>query len=50
MIYELEHPEQVKAFYAKDTPLLERNPILTCKIGFIMMLIINAILFFMVIA
>jgi serine/threonine protein phosphatase PrpC len=50
MIYELEHPEKVKAFYAKDTPILERNPILTCKIGFIMMLIINAILFFIIIA
>jgi len=50
MIYELENPEKVKAFYAKDTPILERNPIMTCKIGFIMMLIVNAILFFMVIA
>ena len=50
MIYELENPEKVKAFYAKDTPILERNPILTCRIGFIMMLLINMVLFFMVIA
>ncbi len=50
MIYELENPNKVKAFYAKDTPILERNPILTCKVGFIMMLVINVILFFMVIA
>ena len=50
MIYELENPEKVKAFYAKDTPILERNPIMTCRVAFIMMLIVNAILFFMVIA
>ena len=50
MIYELENPEKVKAFYAKDTPILERNPIMTCRVGFIMMLIVNVILFFMVIA
>ena len=50
MIYELENPEKVKAFYAKDTPILERNPIMTCRVGFIMMLLVNVILFFMVIA
>lgn len=50
MIYELENPEKVKAFYAKDTPILERNPIMTCRVGFIMMLLINVVLFFMVIA
>ena len=50
MIYELENPEKVKAFYAKDTPILERNPIMTCRIGFIVMLLINMVLFFMVIA
>ncbi len=50
MIYELENPEKVKAFYAKDTPILERNPVMTCRVGFIMMLVVNAILFFMVIA
>ena len=50
MIYELENPEKVKAFYAKDTPILERNPIMTCRVGFIMMLVVNVILFFMVIA
>ena len=50
MIYELENPEKVKAFYAKDTPILERNPVMTCRVGFIMMLLVNVILFFMVIA
>ena len=50
MIYELENPEKVKAFYAKDTPMLERNPIMTCRVGFIMMLLVNMVLFFMVIA
>ncbi len=47
MLYDLEHPEKVKAFYSKETPIFERNPMLSCKIGFIMMLIINAILFYL---
>ena len=49
MKYELENPEKVKMFFTEETPLLERNPILTCKIGFIMMIIINTILMYILV-
>ncbi len=50
LVYELENPEKVKAFYAKDTPILERNPIMTCRIGFIMMFLLNLFLAYKLIA
>jgi len=37
--YELKSPENVKPFFAKDTPLLEREPLLVYKYGFFFMLL-----------
>ncbi len=47
MLYELENPETVKAFYSKDTPLLERDPLLTCRIGLGLVMLINIVLVYM---
>lgn len=44
MIFELENSNKVKPFYNKEAPLLERNPLITCKIGFFTMLIINILM------
>ena len=46
MKYELEYPNKIKPFFNENTPLFERNPILFYRIGFVISLIINVILFF----
>ena len=45
MKYELEYPNKIKPFFNENTPLFERNPILFYRIGFVISLIINVILF-----
>ncbi len=50
MVYDLLHPQNVKAFHSKDTPILERDPILTCRVGFVMMFLINLYLIYLLIA
>ncbi len=44
MRFELEYPEKIKPFLSENTPLFERNPELTYRIGFIISLIINCVL------
>jgi serine/threonine protein phosphatase PrpC len=46
MVYELENPQNVKPFYDKSISLIEREPVLVYKIGFILMLIVNIFLIF----
>ncbi len=46
MLYDVEHPEVVKAFYNKNTPILERDPIMTCRVGFVGMFILNLVLLY----
>jgi serine/threonine protein phosphatase PrpC len=46
MKYELEYPSKIKPFFNENTPLFEKNPILFYRIGFLISLIINVILFF----
>jgi serine/threonine protein kinase len=41
MKFDLENPHQVRPFYRKGTPLLERNPVLFYKIGFFVLLALN---------
>ena len=38
MKFELDHPDQVSAFYAENLPLLERNPLGFYKVGFYVLL------------
>ncbi len=45
MLYEVENPEKVKQFFDKNTSLIEKNPMLFCKIGFFSMLALNIFLF-----
>lgn len=44
MAYEFEHPENVLAYHGKDTPLIERNPVLFYKVLCILLLVTNLIL------
>ena len=44
MRFELEHPDKVKPFFDKKTPLLKKNPLLFYKFGFYFLLFINFIL------
>ena len=44
MLYELENPDKVKPFFDKEISLIEREPVLIYKTGFIIMLIINVFL------
>jgi len=46
LLFELENPEKVKAFYTKETPILERNPLKTCHVGFIAMFVFNLFLLY----
>jgi serine/threonine protein kinase len=46
LLFELENPEKVKAFYSKETPILERNPLKTCQVGFIAMFALNLFLLY----
>ncbi len=41
--FQMSHPSHVKPFFAKDTPLIERNPLMFYKVGFIIMLLLEAI-------
>ncbi len=50
MLYDLEHPDEVKAFYGKETPLLERDPVTVYRWGFIAMFVLNLILLFLLIS
>ncbi len=43
MRFELEHPDKVKPFFDKKTPLLKKNPLLFYKFGFYFLLFINFI-------
>ena len=44
MAYELQYPQKVKPFFAKNTPLIERSPLAFYKGAFIIMTLINVIL------
>ena len=44
ILFELENPAKVEAFFRAGTPLLERNPLLFYKIGFFTMLVIALVL------
>ncbi|MDA3907761.1 MAG: protein kinase [Sulfurimonas sp.] len=44
MNFELKRPEKVKPFFPKDATLIERSPLTFYKSGFIIMLLINALL------
>ncbi|QFR49720.1 bifunctional protein-serine/threonine kinase/phosphatase [Sulfurimonas lithotrophica] len=44
MIYELSNPQKVKPYFSKNTPLIEREPVLFYRVGFTIMTIINFIL------
>jgi serine/threonine protein phosphatase PrpC len=41
MKFDLENPQQVRPFYGKGAPLLERNPVLFYKVGFFALLVFN---------
>jgi serine/threonine protein kinase len=43
--YELKAPEKVKPFYSKETPLIERSPVMFYKIGFFILLILEILTF-----
>ena len=45
MKFELDNPTKVEAFFNKNTPLLERDPLKFYKFGFYFLLILNFILF-----
>jgi serine/threonine protein phosphatase PrpC len=45
MQFELDNPNKVKAFFNKNTPLLQRDPVKFYKFGFYTLLLINFILF-----
>jgi serine/threonine protein kinase len=44
MIFDLQNPEQVRPWYRRDTPLLERNPLLFYKAGFFILLLTSLLL------
>ena len=44
MMYELENPNKVVPFYNKNESFISRNPLLACRIGFVLMLIINLVI------
>lgn len=45
MHYEVDNSDKVKPFFNANASLMEKNPIMVYKVGFYLMLIINAILF-----
>lgn len=47
MKFGLENPDQVRPWFRKDTPLLERNPLLFYQAGFFILLVISLILLFL---
>jgi serine/threonine protein kinase len=46
MQYELTHPSNVKPYFDKNTSFIERNPLLTCRIGFVSMFVLNFVILF----
>ncbi len=48
--YELKSPDNVKPFFKKDAPLLERNPLLFYKSAFFLLLGLNGILLMLLIS
>jgi serine/threonine protein phosphatase PrpC len=44
MMYELENSDKVKPYFDKNISIIERNPLIVFKIGFILSMIINIIL------
>ena len=44
MMYELENSDKVKPFFDKSVSIIEKNPIIVFKIGFIISMILNIIL------
>lgn len=46
MAFNLEHPDGVVAYYRKDTPLLERNPLLVYKVLCAILFLTNVLLLF----
>lgn len=50
MHFGIDYPEKVKPFIKAGAPLLERNPVLVYKVGFILSLLINLLLFFLLIS
>jgi len=45
MSYEIDYPQKVKPFFAKNTTLIERSPVLFYRAGFIIMFIVNIIIY-----
>ena len=43
-LYDLEHPQSVKLYFDPNSSLLERRPLFVCRIGFLVLLVINIIL------
>jgi len=41
MMFELENSEKVKPYFDNTKPLFQRNPLLTCRVGFFFMLVVN---------
>ncbi len=45
MLYEVDNSDKVKPFFNANASLMEKNPIMVYKVGFYLMLVINAALF-----
>ncbi|HEX5623306.1 MAG TPA: protein kinase, partial [Sulfuricurvum sp.] len=45
--YELKAPDKVKPFFCKETPLIERSPATFYRIGFIMLLLLEVMTFYL---
>ncbi len=43
MFYEISNPLKVKPYFDKSTSIMERNPLLVCRIGFIGMVVLNIV-------
>lgn len=47
LFYDLKSPEKVKPFFCSSTPLIERSPVTFYKIGFIILLLLEIVTFYM---
>lgn len=47
LFYDLKAPEKVKPFFSASTPLIERSPVTFYKIGFIILLLLEMITFYL---
>ncbi|MDM5262670.1 bifunctional protein-serine/threonine kinase/phosphatase [Sulfurovum sp. XTW-4] len=45
MFYEISNPLKVKPYFDKSTSIMERDPLLVCRIGFIGMVVLNIVQF-----